>query len=414
MSAPRRVLMIAFHLPPAAGSGVQRAAAFATHLPAHGWQVHFLAPTVGAYPLVVNGGAAVTSLGGAPITRACALDSARHLAWRGRYLDAIALPDRWVSWALPAVLRGLALIQRVRPTLIHSTFPIATSHLIGVALARLSGLPLVAEFRDPMAQLDYPPTPCQRRAYKWVETQVVAQAARLVFVTDSARADYHARYPALQPARTAVLPNGYDEASFAAAATTPITRAGGRRLLLHTGLMYATERDPLPFFSALARLRGAGVIDPDDWCVRLRGTAPEPAFMLALSRLDLTDLVEFAPSLPYIEALREMLAADGLLLFQAANSNQQIPAKSYEYLRAGRPILALVDAAGETAALLRHHPGSVLADLADADAIVPVLTKFVRGIEHGRLQGVAPAAAATHERRHVAGELAHLFNDLGR
>ena len=55
-------------------------------------------------------------------------------------------------------------------------------------------------------------------------------------------------------------------------------------------------------------------------------------------------------------ALAEQLAADGLLLFQAANCNHQIPAKLYEYLRAGRPILALTDAAGNTAATLRGAP----------------------------------------------------------
>ena len=47
----------------------------------------------------------------------------------------------------------------------------------------------------------------------------------------------------------------------------------------------------------------------------------------------------------------------GLLLLQASNCNDQVPAKAYEYLRCHRPVLALTDPAGDTAELLRSRAG---------------------------------------------------------
>jgi hypothetical protein len=65
-------------------------------------------------------------------------------------------------------------------------------------------------------------------------------------------------------------------------------------------------------------------------------------------------VVLLAPALPYREALRETMDVDGLLVFQAANCNHQIPTKIYEYFRTRRPILALTDPSGDTAAALRE------------------------------------------------------------
>ena len=64
-----------------------------------------------------------------------------------------------------------------------------------------------------------------------------------------------------------------------------------------------------------------------------------------------------------------MLRADGLLVMQASNCNEQIPAKMYEYLRARRPILGLTDAAGDTAGVLRSAGVDKIAALDSPDAI---------------------------------------------
>jgi hypothetical protein len=74
---------------------------------------------------------------------------------------------------------------------------------------------------------------------------------------------------------------------------------------------------------------------------------------------------------------------DGLVLLQASNCNHQIPAKVYEYLRIGKPILALTDERGDTAGLLRDTGGATIVDLFDEEAIVQSFMSFLEHARHG-------------------------------
>jgi hypothetical protein len=72
-----------------------------------------------------------------------------------------------------------------------------------------------------------------------------------------------------------------------------------------------------------------------------------------------------------------MMRADALLLLQAANCNEQIPAKLYEYMRAGRPVLALTDPRGDTATTVRHAGLDTIAKLDSIDEIQQLLKRFI-------------------------------------
>ena len=178
--------MIAFHFPPLAGSsGIQRTLRFVQHLPAYGWQPIVLSAHPRAYADTSDDLLAAIPPG-TVVDRAFALDTGRHLAIGGRYPGFLARPDRWRSWVFGAIPAGLRLIRRFRPDVIWSTYPIATAHLIGHRLHRLTGIPLVADFRDPMVQDGYPADPKTYRSFERVERSVVTDAARLVFVAPSA------------------------------------------------------------------------------------------------------------------------------------------------------------------------------------------------------------------------------------
>src|SRR5215212_6559377 len=142
--------MIAYHFPPSAGSsGIQRTLRFAHHLPKFGWDPLILTAHPRAYDRTSDD--QLKDVNGAVVERAFALDSAKHLSIGGHYPRFAAQPDRWISWWLGAVPKGLAMIRKYRPEVIWSTYPIATAHKIGHTLQRLSGLPWIADFRDPMA-----------------------------------------------------------------------------------------------------------------------------------------------------------------------------------------------------------------------------------------------------------------------
>ena len=216
-SAPlRSVLLVAYHFPPLAGSsGIQRTLRFVPQLPGLGWQPLVLSADPRAYERTSDDLLAEVPPG-TVVRRAFALDTARQLSFRGRYVGALARPDRWMSWRFDAVRQGMALIRRHRPSAIWSTYPIATAHLIGAALQRKSGLPWIADFRDPMAQEGYPADPLTWQQYDRIERQAVTSAAASTFTTPGAADEYRRRYPQAA-ARIHVLENGYDEASFASA-----------------------------------------------------------------------------------------------------------------------------------------------------------------------------------------------------
>ena len=116
-------------------------------------------------------------------------------------------------------------------------------------------------------------------------------------------------------------------------------------MLLHSGIVYRSERDPKEFFAAVAELKRGGRLTRDDLQIVLRASGDDAGFRRDVEALGIDDIVRLEPPIDYLGALQEMLAADGLLILQASNCNAQVPAKLYEYLRAKRPILALTDPA---------------------------------------------------------------------
>ncbi len=406
----KRVLMVAFHFPPQRGSsGIQRTLKFTQHLPGLGWEPLVLTAHRRAHP--DTGPEQMGEIApGLVVRRAFALDTARHLAWRGKYLGWMALPDRWVSWVLGAIPAGMALVRRYRPALIWSTYPIASAHLVGLALRRLTGLPWVADLRDPMIDDSHPSGRLKRAVTGWIEAQTLRHCSRAVCTTPGAVRAYQERYPALPPGRLCLIENGYDEQAFAAAETQAAAAAHGPLTLLHSGIVYPSERDPRPLFAALAALRARGRIAAGSFRLVLRAAVHEAWLAQLAAEHGVEDLVEIVPPLPYRAALAEMLGAGALLVLQAANCNAQVPAKLYEYLRARRPLLALTDADGDTARLLRQAGIDTIGPLDDASGIVTALERFLDLVAAGKAPLAPERVVRAQERRARTLQLAALFD----
>lgn len=415
-AANRRVLIIAYHYPPVAGSsGVQRTLKFTAYLRDHGWEPMVLTVHPRAYEQVTDGQMAEIPPG-MLIERAFALDSARHLAIFGKYPRAITLPDRWQSWWPAGVLTGLRMIRQHRPAVMMSTFPIATAHMIAKTLRRLTNVPWIADFRDNMTDPDFPRDPVTWRFNRQLEVETIRHCSRALFTTRGTRQMYAERYPEQPEERWAVIENGYDEDNFRdaaqLAASAPARAPDAPLTLIHSGILYPEERDPRAFFAAVRQLKDAGELSAQTLRIVLRATAADAVYAPMLQALGIDDVVQLAPPVPYRAALQEMLTADGLLLFQASMCNHQIPAKLYEYLRAGRPILALTDPAGDTAQALRSTGSGTICTLTDSADIAQQLRLFVAALRDGQARGASLQAAGLHSRRARTAELAVLLDQV--
>jgi glycosyltransferase involved in cell wall biosynthesis len=411
----KTALIVAFHFPPyGAGSGILRILKFCRYLPEFGWRPIVLAASSRAYERV-DPTLLAQIPSELPVARAFALDTQRHLSACGHYFGWMAWPDRWSSWILPAVMTGIFLIRRYRADVIVSTYPIASAMLIGYLLHKLTGKPWVADFRDSMTEDEYPADPLTRRIYRWIERKAVDHCERLVFTASSTIEMYRTRYPYLAPEKCLLIPNGYDEEDFAwlsAHVSAPGSHAFVR--LLHLGVIYPSERDPRPFFRALARLKKEAQLSANQVRIELRASGNEPYYSQLLRELDIGDLVYLLPPLPYPQALRDAAASEALLIFQAANCDHQIPAKAYEYLRLGKPILALTSHTGDTADLFRECGGATIVDLADENAIYRVLPDFLRAVKDRKHPVADPGQVQRYARRAHALVLAQSLSELVR
>jgi glycosyltransferase involved in cell wall biosynthesis len=327
----------------------------------------------------------------------------------------LALPDRWVSWWLGAVPAGLLLIRKYRPDVIWSTYPIATAHLIGLTLHRLTGIPWVADLRDPMTDEDYPPNRLTKRIYEWIERATITHCTKAICTTPGTVRLYQSRFRHIPASRFGLIENGYDEENFAQAhgshnAEDAEEIADKPFILLHSGVIYPSERDPTQLFEALAALSEQGRISASNFKLVLRAAAHDEYLNKLINEHGIGSLVSLVPPIPYREALCEMLSADGLLVLQASNCNNQIPAKLYEYMRAQRPILGLTDPGGDTASVLRNAGVHTIAALDSKQAIMDVLIRFIALARCNEAPVPSLDKVLANSRQSRSNELAKVFD----
>jgi glycosyltransferase involved in cell wall biosynthesis len=409
-----KVLMVAFHYPPfQGGSGVHRTLKFSQYLPGFGWQPIIISANSRAYPKI-----GTEELKDIPsdliVERPFALDTAKHLSICGRYSRLLALPDQWATWWLDAVRIGLKLIHRHQPKFIWSTYPIATAHLIGLTLHRLTDLPWIADFRDSMTEENYPRDRWSRQTYLWIERRAARYASRLIFTAESTRRMYLERYPDLSSSRCVLISNGFDEEDFAGIGIGRWNRQKQTIRLVHAGLIYTDDRDPRAFFRALSRLKKDGLINATALAIDLRASGSEAYYADLLRQLGIDDVVRLLPALSHRQALQDCAESDGFLLFQAASCNHQIPAKVYEYLRLGKPILALTPPEGDTGRLLLQVGGSTVIDLADEERIYQTIPSFIDALRAGRHAVPDEDQVFRFSRKYQSMQLAACLSELAK
>lgn len=414
----KSVLYIAYHYPPLLGSsGVHRSLAFSRHLSENDWDTRVLTSSLAGYD---NWSEQQIDLipQQIEVIRAYGRNAAKTFSFRGKYLSWLALPDNWQSWIIGGVISGLNTIKQRRPSIIVSTYPIASAHIIAYLLHRMTGIPWVADFRDPMAQQGYPSDLRKRRIFQWIESKVVAHCSHVILTAPGALALYRERFPQVDSDFWQLINNGYDKVIFeqlAKKSTVESTAQVQRDLcrpfiLLHSGIIYPSERDPCQFFAAISELKQTKLLDAKMIQIRLRATGNDDIYRPMLEQLDIADIVTLEPAIPYREALQEMFSVDGLLLLQAANCDYQIPAKAYEYIRVKKPILGLMPRDGDTGMLLQQVGISSIAPLDNQEQIAQALLSFVSRLVNGDFEELTDESIEQYSRQHQAARFERILD----
>lgn len=437
----KRLLVLAYFFPPLGGGGCQRTLKLVRYLDPRGWAATVVTVKDPDY-WILDPSLLEEVPSSCEILRVSALTSQRLLRLLARagfrveerqgarragmfralrrLQQAAAIPDGYRPWASAARRAAAKRIERGGVSALWTTSSPESAHLAGLALKRRFGLPWVADFRDPwVGRVTYaPPTAWHDRRHRALEAEVVAAADRVTMVSEAMAERYRVRYPAIEPGRFVVLPNGYDpddwrRAASIAAPPEEEARDRGRFVLLHAGQL-AHRPTVGDLLEAARRLLAEKPSRRDTLRLRFMGGI-EGLDARAVERAGLADIVEFVPSRPHLEALAAMRRAGALILLGHGGDADSLlyTGKIYEYLSSGRPVVGILDE-GPAATLLREsgrgaacRPGDVASVLA---AIGARLLAWEAGADS--LHSPLPPLAREWERADMAAKAADLLDGV--
>jgi glycosyltransferase involved in cell wall biosynthesis len=224
------------------------------------------------------------------------------------------------------------------------------------------------------------------------------------------RRQFLARYPELSPTRFITLPNGFDPADFDG--VSPAER-DGRFTIVYTGSLYGERQSARPFLTALRRALDHSLIPRTDIRLRFVGNTGYEASNL-VKGWGLDDVVQFTGYLPHAEMIPHQLCADVLLLIIGSGPGSEVvfTGKIFEYMAAGKPVLALVPE-GAAADLLTEAQIGHIVSPDQPDAIAETLTGLFTDWRNRRLHGSPdPTVISRFDRRQQTGELARILDKV--
>lgn len=451
MSQTKRVLMICYHFPPSPAVGGIRLVKFSKYLREHGWEPSILTVSPENHE-EISATSEATIPEGIRVHRVSMWSGPRQIylklkgtkgkevsakedtfidqkiqsstsAERGEsFLGRIKrhvfslmwLPDDIQGWFPPAVRAGRRIIRDEGIQALISSGPPWTPHWVGRKLSLKTGLPWLADFRDPWTRNPWKPywvvSDFSKRVEQWMERKAVHQAARVICNTNGLRDDFRSSYPDLSPDHFTTITNGYDPDDFQQIPPSTQANQNSEMLIAYAGNLYGA-RNPQPLFQALRNLLDQGEESAADCRIRFIGTRVEDRIRHQAESVGVAEQVEFLPSLPHAECLQRLAEAQVLLLMQP-EAHLQVPAKVFEYMQLRRPILTLAGK-GATQEIVDQTGAGVVIDPSDIDGLTRALSEMLRNHRQGTLlKDQAERDYSSLHFRTLAGRLAEVLDEV--
>lgn len=389
----RRILIVAYPFPPMPSVGANRWDAMARHLRLLGHEVSVVSTSAfgqmqdGEQERHVSRAGDLTAapwlrraLGRGPLPPPTDAPAAQTLAAPPESplpgtLRKIFVPDLYLAtWVPQALALALRTVRRERTECVITTSPYESAHLLGPPLQQ-RGRAWIADFRDGWSfephRPDFP-TAAQRALDRWMERRLVEGADRVITATRPVAEDFRNRLGV----DAIHIANGFDPVHLQPALVTLPPMSDDAVVIVHTGTIAGVSgRDPRGLFAAMRRLRS----EEPEAAARLRLVLAgrldsEDASLVAGSGLD--DQIVQMGERPRAESLGLQRRADALVLI-ASPDGSEATGKLFEYLSAGRPILAL--AGPEVARIVAATGTGVTVRPDDPDAIMAQLRRLIAG-----------------------------------
>lgn len=427
-----KVLIITYYWPPSGGSGVQRWVKFSKYLPSLGWQPVIYTPKnpeltsidhtlekevpqeaevirrhitefYGIYHKIAgkkDNKAEVNPINGQKKT----FKQRLMLSIRGNFF----IPDPRCTWIGPSV-RFLKKYLKEHPVdVIVSTGPPHSMHLIARKLSLCTGIPWVADFRDPWTKMFYfkhlELSRLSCHIHEKLEKKVLDDADAVVAVSPLVREDFIG----MTDTPIELITNGFDESDFEG----PIIRDGYFNIT-HTGL-FASDGNPEHLWEIL----GDKVKCDPEFRRRLRIRLAGKTDKEIIASIEAAGLADNIVNLGYIdhtEAVEEQRKACVMLLplRKEPEYKATLPGKLFEYLASGNQILGIGQTDGAMAAIINETETGKVFDWDDKGG----LESFIQDCWNNYLTGKTKDNSeriSKYSRKATAGQMAALLDRIKR
>ncbi|MEW6323807.1 MAG: peptidoglycan bridge formation glycyltransferase FemA/FemB family protein [Nitrospirota bacterium] len=441
------MLLVSYHFPPSSEVGGLRTVHLATHLPEHGWQVEVL--TIATRHVENQDPERLRGLDNIPVHRASKwptlldlyasvkraltsrLDISRHGRARPsasatrtpkesigarlrRYiLSLLSLPDGYRSWVIPATLTALKLCRMRRYDCVMTTSPPNSSHLIGLLLTLCTGIKWIADFRDPWmtgGSKSLFETSALSLALERRLERLVLRHAHLVTANTAPLAELlHGAQPPDRRHDNLYIPNAIDWTRY-----TSYRQRAKREMftLTYAGSLYY-GRSPQPIFQAVRELAAEGKVSLDRLRIMLVGDCADiggQPISDVTTGYGLAAVVEAVPTVPYTAAL-EFIARSHVALLFAPNQPYQLPAKIYDYMGLGVPILAIAGP-GVTEQVLRETNTGAAFEPSNISGIKSYIANAYADFSHRTNRSLGARGLDRFEAARIAQSLSERLNEL--
>ena len=435
----KRVLIITYYWPPTGGSGVQRWVKFAKYLPQEGWQpviytpenpeqlavdttleaeipaeaeiikTHITEPYELYKKFLRRSGHSKESVEVNPVNAQNKSLAQKTAMWvRGN----LFLPDPRCLWIRPSVKFLKEYLKEHPVDLIVSTGPPQSMHMIGLRLAEETGLPWIADFRDPWTKIFYfkhlSMTKATERWHEKMEKKVLDNASAVVAVSPLVQQDFKS----ITETPVELITNGFDECDFPQVECHEADGGADRDFVItHTGL-FAADGNPTTLWQVLSEKCSQDEVFKKLLKIKLIGKTDDQ-IKAAIAEAGLKENTIDMGYQPHAKAIEEQRTASVLILPLRKEPEYKavLPGKLFEYLASLRPILGIGQPDGAMSMILDSTKTGVVLDWEDKASI----GKFIDRCWKKHLEGGLTASDADisqFTRRNLTRRMAQLFEKL--
>ena len=432
----KRVLIISYYWPPTGGSGVQRWVKFAKYLPSEGWQpviytpenpeqlavdasleaeipaeveiikTHITEPYELYKKFLRKSGHSKEALEVNPVNAQNKSLAQKAAMWvRGN----LFLPDPRCLWIRPSV-RFLKKYLKEHPVdVIVSTGPPQSMHLIGRKLALETGIPWIADFRDPWTKIFYfkhlSMSPITERWHQRMEKKVLDDASAVVAVSPLVQQDFQA----MTQTPVELITNGFDECDFSGDKCSEAEGGPDKDFVItHTGL-FAADGNPTMLWDALGEKCKTNDNFNKLLKIKLVGKTDDQVIKSIYAAGIGEHLIDMGYQ-PHAVAIEEQRKASLLILPLRKEPEYKavLPGKLFEYLASWRPVLGIGQSDGAMSMILNTTKTGIVLNWEDRKSIARFIDLCWKNHLEGRLT-VEDADISQFTRRNLTHRMAELL-----